>query len=1105
MKQFLFTVCCIFLAAFAQAQQINVTLTHQPCDNDGIISVDFSALGFTAPYTITYYFWGSTNTSVVHSNLTNTTDLLTNYNGNNVYIYIRDAANHYANTQFSAMPFNVTYSSTAGICPVQGTGTLTVTSGGVAPFSYAWTAVNSNQVLANTATASLPSGGYNAVVTDAAGCKVYFTDSIYIWSSSNVDANITTVGQTCTNGTATISNPIGGTAPYTYAWSNGTTGAVANNLHANTGYAVTITDAIGCSNIRYAYFNSNTYIQVQGQTTNASCTNGSVSITSINGGNAPYTYEWSNGASSSSINNLIQNAYYVTVTDSDGCTGAGGFYVTQTPLINVQTTVTPATCLQGDGSAIAFGTGGQQPYTYRWADGSTSQTLNNVVSGSYYITATDANGCIGEASVYITSSTPIVAQVTTTPSLCNAATGGAAISISGGSAPYSTVWGTLPARTGTSITNQHIGTYSFNIVDAVGCVQSGAAFVPSVHNISVAAQATAANCIANDGGINTTVTGGTAPYTYRWSNNATSADLTNIAAGYYDVLVTDAETCTKYTSMYVQSLSPVSLGLTTTQASCIYTNDATLTAQATGGTAPYTYSNGTGVQTGLGRGNYSVSVTDANGCTAANYAQTGYDVSNTSCFCTIRGTVFKDANNNCTQDNNEPGIPNMGVSAGNAGYAYTNSDGEYSFQVQSGNYTLSEIVETLYPLAACQQNNIVVTIPATSSGCTTIVNFANNLLPIHDMKINTWTRTPPRPGFVYEQEIIVSNQGTINESSVFMGYRQDAQVPAAAFQTNVFNMVNTNYYNNNASSPTTFAPAQVENYIVNYNVPTTVPLGTILTFKDTVAYDAPVANWLTDYTPWNNVNAHQAFVVGAYDPNFKEVSPRGVGTNHNITRADTVMDYAVHFQNLGTYYAQDVVIIDTLDADLDIKTFKPIYGSHPYTVKISKTGIVTFTFKNIILPTKQQSEEQSKGLVTYSIHVKRNRPNNTKLTNRAAIYFDFNAPVITNQVFNTIKDAVVATEDAEKIANTANFTIFPNPTQGDISVMIDGSAETTAQMLSIVDIQGRVLQTQPFTPQTSAQTLQITTSDLPAGMYFVRLSANNGAAPQVKRFVKVVE
>jgi hypothetical protein len=116
--------------------------------------------------------------------------------------------------------------------------------------------------------------------------------------------------------------------------------------------------------------------------------------------------------------------------------------------------------------------------------------------------------------------------------------------------------------------------------------------------------------------------------------------------------------------------------------------------------------------------------------------------------------------------------------------------------------------------------------------------IANNLLPIHDMKINTWTRTPPRPGFVYEQEVIVSNQGTINESSVFMGYRQDAQVPAAAFQTNVFNMVNTNYYNNNASSPTTFAPAQVENYLVNYNVPTTVPLGTILNFKDTVAYDA---------------------------------------------------------------------------------------------------------------------------------------------------------------------------------------------------------------------------------------------------------------------------
>jgi Secretion system C-terminal sorting domain/SprB repeat len=1096
MKKYVLVILCIMAAMTAAfAQQAQATLTHPICNGDGEVTVTFPPNWGSPPFTISYWLPNNpANNQYLTHTVNSYTDVISNFIGGTIYI-----TNTWQQLIFDQYAFQVSASGTPAICPsTTGSIAITHTSGGTAPFTYEWKKYGNNQVLSTSNPAILPSGIYHSIITDANGCKV-FLDSVGIEEQSPIRTSITNSFTTCVDGTATVT-PTGGIAPYTYTWSNGNTGATATNLHTSVYYNVIVTDAQGCKGIDYTVLYSQYYMQINGTTTNASCTNGSIDNLTITGGILPYTYEWSNGANSSSLSNLTQGSYQVTVTDNAGCTGLQYFYIEQNPTISGQTSVTPATCLAADGGATVFGIGGTAPYTYRWSNAQTGQSIDNVVSGSYAVTITDANSCTGQVYAYIQNSSPIYANVTTTASQCNSPTGSATLSISGGTPPYTTTWGIIPAQTGNSITNKAVGNYHFKIVDAIGCEYQAYANIPPVRNIYMSAFSTPAICVASNGAVSTSVSGGNAPYTYTWSNGATTANISNVPRGNYNVQAKDAGGCIGYTAAYVSNTSPIDLTVVNTPASCIYTNDGSVVAHAIGGTAPYTYSNGiNGVNNNVNTGGYYINVSDANGCTANAYTFVNYNADNTACFCTIKGNVYKDANGNCTKESNEVGLQNIMISCSGVGYTYTDGNGNYSFKVRSGSYTITEIVQTRYPLAACQANNTIVNVPTTNTGCAYTANFANSVLPIHDLKVNTWSMSPPRPGFQYGQRVVLANEGTVNESDVYLGYRQSVSLPAAQWLSNSLNQTITNHYKN--ANTIDLLPSESTTFDTYYDVPPTTPLGATLTFRDTTARDGIVANWLTDYTPWNNVNYYQTTVVGAYDPNFKEVSPYGTGAAHNITRADTVMDYAVHFQNLGTYYAQDVVIVDTLDSDFDIKTLKPIYGSHPYTVKMTPSGIVTFTFKNINLPAKQNQEAASKGMITYSIHVKKNLPNNTRLTNRAGIYFDFNAPIITNTAFNTIKDAVVATEDkAENLV--ADFKLYPNPTEGNITLEL---SETQSQLFTkadIVDMYGRIVLSELLTANSSAQSLTLSTATLPAGMYMLRLSANNNTQ-QTKKFVKL--
>ena len=992
--------------------------------------------------------------------------------------------------------------------PCNADGTLTANMAGLTPpLTVQWSWGSSSVTHTGVS-------GLSDVLTGYAGqpLNVYVTDasSSYAYGSYTgmppFTYTIATTSAVCpalSSATATVS---GGTAPYTYQWitiPGSTVASTANPANLAAGqYNVMITDAAGCTyGSQYSgdsiYLYSSPAFTYSVTTTPASCTNGTASVGAISGGLAPYSYSWSTSSSAPSISGLMMGSYSVTVTDANGCSANGYGYVGQSVTISPFVTPTPATCTASDGAITVFGSGGTPPYTYLWSNGATTQSQTGLPSGNYSVQIADANGCIGNGGAYISASTPITATYVTTPSACTSATGTSTLTLTGGTTPYTIQWYTTPAQTGLTATALSPGNYSFSVTDNAGCVRTGTVNIPPVDLLYLNTASSPATCVMSNGSASVTVSGGVAPLTYHWSTGATTSAISGVAAGGYNVTVTDANGCAKSGYASVEDYSPVGIGLATTPASCIYSADGSVHANVWGGTAPYTYIWSTGGSTstisGLSAGYYGVTVTDATGC--ANYRHTtlGFDPLGTSCYCTIEGVVYNDVNGNCVQDAGEAGIEGIQIYCSGIGYTYTNSAGHYSFQVPSGAYTVSETVLAYYPLSSCQLNNIPVSVTA-ASGCTSPVNFANSIAVIHDMHVSTWDYNHPVPGNLYSQVMVVTNEGTVTEAASLVGYNTDGQLFAPSIAPGGIFTGSANWYTSGTAMPW-LAPAASQTVYAIYGVPTDIPLGTSTVYKDSVSYIAPISNWLNDYSPWNNVNYFTSTIVSSFDPNFKEVSPKGTGPQGYITTNDSVLEYMVHFQNTGTANAQKVVVIDTLDPSLDWTTLKPIYESHNCVVTLNTTGVATFTFNNIDLPYAATNPTNSNGMFTYTIKQRHALPAGTQIHNKASIYFDYNDPIVTNATLNTIGSSV----SVPGLSQTgASFSVYPNPANNTCYAVINSDIAGNADM-KVVDITGKLLINRTLSIIAGNQTVPVDVSRLTPGVYFMTI--NNGGKAETQKLV----
>ena len=887
--------------------------------------------------------------------------------------------------------------------------------------------------------------------------------------------------------------------------------ATTDTAHLPQGnYGVIITDAAGCvygSKVDPKYINLTSIPSFSVTTTSstASCTNGSASVSTGGGGILPFSYLWSNGATTPTITGLVTGTYFVTLTDGFGCTGTSSVFVPQSITITIPVVPTAATCLDTNGAIIAYGSGGTPPYHYLWSNGATTQSQSGLAPGNYIVNVTDANGCIGSNSGNVSTSTPITVTYSASPSLCTSPTGNATVSVSGGTVPYTINWFTTPPQFGVTATHLIAGNYYFHITDGVGCEQHGTVTVPPIDVISLTFSPVAALCTLSNGNLSVYPTGGVAPYSYAWSTGATTPGISGVPSGSYWVTVTDNLGCKTTKYPYLDYYSPITVGVASTPASCIFTNDGMNTATPYGGTPPYTYGWSTGgtspTISALPTGPYWVHVSDAAGCTSNwNYSYVGYNAANAACYCTIEGTVFNDTNHNCIQDPGEAGIPNIQIYISGRGYTYTDASGHYLYKVPAGSYTISETVLAYYPLSACQGNAIPV-VAGSGAGCIQTVNFANKMDTIHDMHISTWDYylQSPVPGQVYTQTTIISNDGTIPESGILASYHPDGQIFAPSFTpTGIF--AGSPYLYNTSGGFPTINPGSAQQFFMSYNVPTNIPLGTTLVFKDSVAYDTPMTKWQVDYSPWNNVNYFTTNVVAAYDPNFKEVSPKGTGSAGTISYTDSVLEYMVHFQNTGTWRAENVVVVDTLDDNLDWTSLRPVYMSAKCTVTMQQAGakkVATFTFNNINLPTQASNPMGSNGMFTYTIHIKPYLPVGTQFKNNASIYFDYNSPIKTNTTLNTLGTTSSVTTISSG-GNYSSFTIYPNPASQTFNAVINSDEAGDANM-NLSDITGKVMMSKTITIQKGTQTITTDASQLAPGIYFV--TVNNHGKVQTQKLV----
>ena len=849
----------------------------------------------------------------------------------------------------------------------------------------------------------------------------------------------------------------------------------------------------------------NTFADTIGVTT-ANCTDGTATVYPYGFGVPPFTYLWSNGATSVSVSGLSTGFYSVTVKDAIGCTDNVTAFVPQSLFISAAVSATDATCSASDGTISAVGIGGTAPYSYVWSNGATTASQIGLTGGLYDVNVMDANGCIGNAGGTIGTASPISVIYTVTPSLCTAPTGSVTLIPSGGTAPYTAQWITTPAQTGMIAINLIYGTYTYHVTDATGCVQTGTAYIPPMDLISASYMSTPALCTLSNGSMTVYPTGGVAPYFYLWNTGATTATITGKPAGNYSVTITDALGCKATENAYLPFNSPVTVGLTTTPASCVFANDGIDSAVVWGGTPPYAYSWSTGGSTSsisaLASGPYWVSVTDAAGCNShSNYSYVGYDPSNTDCYCTISGTVYADANSSCTQDPGEAGIPNIQIYISGRGFTYTDANGNYSYKVPPGTYSVSETVPAFYPLSPCQINNVTV-IAGSGAGCVNTVNFGNNVIPTHDMHISTWNYSSAVPGQTYSNVTLVSNDGTVAEDSIVTNYQTDGHLYVPTFvPVGVFSG-SSNAYTTIGSFPA-LTPGATMQFFMNYIVPTNIPLGTTVVFNDTVSYNSPIDDWMIDNTPANNISACSTITSKSYNPNFKSVFPTGTGPAGIIAYSDSVLEYMIHFQNTGDAMTDNIMIADTLDDNLDWTSLKPEFMSAPCQVTLTQVGtkkIAQFMFNHIDLPTSASDEVRSNGMLTYSIHTKNGLSVGSQFRNKASIYFDYNAPVVTNTTLNTLGSLPTKVNNVPAAANTA-FSVFPNPANETFKAIIVSDASGKAD-LTIADVAGRVVMNRTLSLQAGTQTMSVDVSQFASGVYFVSLNQNGKVQTQKLVIVK---
>jgi len=529
--------------------------------------------------------------------------------------------------------------------------------------------------------------GFQPVAGSCSGTPI----SIALTSTSNV---------TCfgvANGAINITVS-GGVPNYNFAWTKDNIAFSSNEDLANLApgtYHVTVTDANSSSSELEVNISEPELLTANASGTNNACfgaASGTATV-AVAGGTTPYSYLWSNGATSPNISNLIAGNYIITVTDANGCIAISRYQVTQPTQLTAVVTDNSTAC---SNIATATASGGIAPYNFVWSNNATGPTISNVPAGTYSVTVTDANNCVVTATITLVARAAFNPSVQTTHVSCYGGNNGMlTVTNVNGTAPYQYSIDGINYQASNVFSNLVAGTYTVYVIDANNCsgfttktISQPAAIAITVNNVQ-------GTCFgSNAGSISITVTGGSPGYSYSWTGpngfTATSKNISGLAAGAYNLTVTDSKGCTaSVLSVIVTSTTEITVTPAVVHIACKGETNGSISLNVSGGSGSgftYAWSNAatTSSINNLASGNYTVTITDiGSGCIVTK----SYGITQPASAVSLS-----------TSKTNATGCASMGTitatgSGGTGGYMYRLNAGDYQplglfTNLNGGDYTV---------------------------------------------------------------------------------------------------------------------------------------------------------------------------------------------------------------------------------------------------------------------------------------------------------------------------------------------------------------------------------------------------------------------------------
>ncbi|MBU0765537.1 MAG: PKD domain-containing protein [Bacteroidetes bacterium] len=593
----------------------------------------------------TQYEWSTTETTqtIIVSPGTTTTYSVTVSTG--------DCSDTDSVTVYTSSPPTLAFTSTDESATGAGDGQISVTTtGGTSPFAFSW-----NTGSASATITGLNAGTYSVTVTDAGGCTAEGSETILVSSLYPPVADFSSSQTDICAGESVQFSDISANNPDTWSWSfAGGTPAVSTEQNP-----VVLYNASGTYNVTLIVSNTDgsdtliiiSYITVSEppelsvSVTDATCgiINGEIDLT-VSGGSPPYTYSWDSGESTEDISGLGFGTYQVTVTDAGGCESSASATVNETGGAIVSVSGTDASCNGGDnGFAVTTASGGTTPYIYLWSTGESEAVITGLATGNYTVTVTDDNGCQSTGSVDIHEPPPALITITgniqaveyetlpysvpqNTGSLYEwTITGGSLVSGQGTSS-VQVMWGT-----------PGIGTVIVSETSAAGCLSGDTLTVLIEQGVSppLADFTSDVTSVCEGFSVQFTDLSDNDPTDWIWFFDGGSPSVSTLqnpvvtynSSGVYDVTliamnIDGSDTLLVGSYITVNALPSVSFSIT--DETSAGASDGAIAATATGGASPYSWLWSTGETVssivGLTAGDYEVTVTSADGCTATGPA-----------------------------------------------------------------------------------------------------------------------------------------------------------------------------------------------------------------------------------------------------------------------------------------------------------------------------------------------------------------------------------------------------------------------------------------------------------------------------------------------------